>query len=61
MTLSINEKANNLKYCLNTPLGVIELQKLNEERDIGVVVDSFLIFEIHLAHCPENKEGKQNY
>ena len=34
---------------LNTPLGVNELQKLNEEKDIGVVIDSSLKFEIHVA------------
>ena len=38
MTLSINKKANNRKY-LN------ELQKISEEKDIGVVIDSFLKFE----------------
>ena len=60
MTLSIYKKANNRQYCLNTLLGVNELQKVNEEKEIGVVIDSSLIFEIHVAHCPENKKGKQN-
>ena len=34
---------------LNTPLGVNELQKVNEEKDIGVVIDSSLKFEIHVV------------
>ena len=55
MTLSINKKANNRKYFLNTPLGVNELQKVNEENDIGLVIDSSLKFEIHVA---EKKKGK---
>ena len=49
MTLSINEKVNKQKYFLNTPLGVNKLQKVNEEKDIGVVIDSSLKFEIHIA------------
>ena len=43
MTLSINKKVNNQQYFLNTLLGVNELQKVNEEKDIGVVIDSSLI------------------
>ena len=31
MTLSINKKANNRKYLLNTPLSVNELQKVIEK------------------------------
>ena len=49
MTLSINKKANDRKYFLNTPLGVNKLQKVNEEKDIGEVIDSSLKFEIHVA------------
>ena len=49
MTLSINKKANNQKYLLNTSLDVNGLQKVNEEKDIGVVIDSSLKFEIHVA------------
>ena len=49
MTLSINKKVNNQKYFLNTPLGVNKLQKVNEEKDIGIVIDSSLKFEIHVA------------
>ena len=49
MTLSINKKVNNRKYCLTTPLSVNVLQKVNEEKDIGVVIDSSLKFELHVA------------
>ena len=42
MTLSINKKVNNRKYLLITPLCVNELQKVSEEKDIGVVIDSSL-------------------
>ena len=51
-------KANNRKYCLNTSLGINWLQKLKEEKDIDVVIDSSLKFEIRHAHCSENKKGK---
>ena len=55
----LTKKTNNRKYCLNTPLGVNELQKVNEEKDIGEVIDSSLKFEIHLANCPENKKANR--
>ena len=45
-------KANNQKYFLNTPLGlnmVNELQKVSEEKDIVVVLDSSLKVELHAA------------
>ena len=45
----INKKANNQKYFLNPPLDVNELQKVSEEKDIGVVIDSTLKFELHVA------------
>ena len=48
IALSINKKANNWNYCLNTPLDVNELQKLNEEKDIWVVTDSSLKFDIYV-------------
>ena len=38
-----------IKIFLNTPLGVNELQKVNKEKDIEVVIDSSLKFEIHVA------------
>ena len=43
MTLSIKKKANQ-KYFLNTPFDVNELQKVKEEKDIVVVIDSSLKF-----------------
>ena len=46
---SINKKVNNQIYSLNTPLGVDELQKVNEKKDIGVVIDSSLKFKLHVA------------
>ena len=49
ITLSISKKAINQKYFLNTPLGVNELQKVNEEKEIVVVIDSSLKFELHVA------------
>ena len=50
MTFSINKKkTNDRKYFLNTPLGVNELQKVNEEKEIRVFIDSSLKFELHFA------------
>ena len=48
--LSINKKkANNRQYFLNTHFDVNELQKVNEETDIGEVIDYSLKFEINVA------------
>ena len=41
---------NNRKHFLSTPLGVNELQKVNEEKNIRVVTDSSLKFELHVAN-----------
>ena len=49
MTLSINKNANNQKYFLNTPLGINELLKVSEKKDIGIVIDYSLKFELHVA------------
>ena len=49
MTLYISKRPNNQKYLVNAPIGVNELQSVNEEKDIGVVIDFSLKFELHIA------------